>query len=113
MNNSTEEDEQIAFVEYLQWMKIPHFHIANGGFRHVKEAKKLKRLGVCAGVPDLFLPVPSGGRHGLFIEMKRVKGGVVAPKQRIWLKDLDYWGYGAEVAAGCEKAIETLERYLK
>ena len=113
MNNGTEDDEQIAFVEYLQWMKIPHFHIANGGFRNAREAARLKRAGVCAGVPDLFLPVPSGGRHGLFIEMKRVKGGIVSPNQKIWLRDLDLWGYGAQVTAGCERAIEALESYLK
>ena len=46
------------------------YHIPNGGRRDAKEAAHLKRQGVRAGVPDLCLPVPRGGFHGLYIELK-------------------------------------------
>lgn len=45
-------------------------HIPNGGSRNQLEAANLKRQGVKAGVPDLCLPVPRNGKHGLYVEMK-------------------------------------------
>ena len=41
------------------------YHIPNGGSRNRLEAANLKRQGVKAGVPDLCLPVPKDGYHGL------------------------------------------------
>ena len=38
------------------------------------QAKIAKGQGMLSGVPDLFLPVPKNGYHGLFIEMKSEKG---------------------------------------
>ena len=49
------------------------FHIPNGGSRNKLEASNLKKQGVKAGVPDLFLPVGRGSYHGLFIELKSAK----------------------------------------
>ena len=46
------------------------YHIPNGGSRNKAEAANLKRQGVRAGVPDLFLPVARGGYHGPYIELK-------------------------------------------
>ncbi len=46
-------------------------HIPNGGERNLAVAGKLKAEGVKAGVWDLFLPLPRGGYHGLYIEMKK------------------------------------------
>lgn len=33
-------------------------------------ALRMKREGVVAGVPDLFLSLPRGGWHGMYIEIK-------------------------------------------
>lgn len=79
--NHIEDNEQICLMEWAaaQSVKFPElsliFHIPNGGKRNAREAARFKRMGVKADVPDLFLPVPRGDCHGLFIEMKAPKGG--------------------------------------
>ena len=93
-------------------IKLLH-HIPNGGSRNKIEAVNLKRQGVKAGVPDLHLPVPRGGHHGLYIEMKRADGGTLSPHQREWLKALDGQGYKVAVCHGWEEAREVLECYLR
>ena len=74
-----EEGEQITLFEWVNWMsgRIPELemllHIPNGGKRNKLEAIRLKREGVRAGVPDLFLPVARGKYHGMFVELKAGK----------------------------------------
>ena len=66
-----EAEEQAALFRWalLSRGRIPEldllFHIPNGGSRHPREAANLKRQGVKAGVPDLFLPIARGKYHGL------------------------------------------------
>lgn len=88
------------------------FAIPNGGFRTKRTAALLKRTGTKAGVPDLCLPVPRGGFCGLYIEMKRRAGGVVAPAQREWHTRLRMYGHMVEVCRGHEEAIAVLRDYL-
>lgn len=89
------------------------FHaIPNGGFRSRRTAGLLKAEGVRPGVPDYSLPVPRGGAHGLYIELKRVKGGRVEPEQRTWLADLTEQGYRAVVCRGWEQAWAEIRDYL-
>ena len=64
---SSEAMEQVSLIDWCEFKHIPIFHIPNGGSRNVKAAKNLKRQGVKAGVPDLFVPVARRGCHGLFI----------------------------------------------
>ena len=87
------------------------YHIPNGGKRDAKEAANLKRQGVKAGVPDLCLPVPRGGFHGLYIELK---AGTNKPteKQTEWLAALDKQGYATFVCYGWQQAKEVIEKYL-
>lgn len=89
------------------------FHIPNGGSRNKIEAAKLKRQGVRAGVPDIFLPAARGGYHGLFIELKRQTGGKVSREQEEMIKALRAQGYRAEVCRGWDEARETIQRYLE
>ena len=87
MSHPTEHQEQVALIHWAKMRSatLPElgllFAIPNGGERHLFVAKKLKAEGVKPGTPDLCLPVARGGYHGLFIEMKRMKGGRVT-KQR-------------------------------
>lgn len=114
----TEGEEQRMLFEWIELKKRKYpelglcFHIPNGGSRNLLEAHNLKTQGVKAGVPDLFLPVPSGSWHGLFIELKRQKGGRVSDKQRQWLTDLEKEGYRAELAFGWKDASEIILNYL-
>lgn len=71
-------------------LKLLH-HIPNGGSRNKAEAAHLKRQGVKAGVPDIFLPVARGGYHGLYIELKFGKNKT-SKNQDKWLSALSAQG---------------------
>lgn len=113
-----EEDEQIMLFRWAAWQSgsIPElrllYHVPNGGSRHPAEAARLKAAGVKSGVPDLCLPVPRGHWHGLYIELKRVKGGRISPEQTEWLDALIKQGYSASVCRGWEEAKDEILRYL-
>lgn len=108
----TEDQEQIKLVTWMTKQGIKFYAIPNGGKRFMAEAVKFKRCGVISGVPDLCVPIPSGSYHGLYIELKRQKGGVLSITQREWLHFLREKGYYAEVAHGCAEAIEIITHYL-
>lgn len=119
MINRLEADEQkdIFYTAYLMRNVYPElrllFAIPNGGSRHPAEAAHLQQQGVKAGIPDMCLPVARGGYHGLYIELKRVKGGKVSEKQMQWINDLNAQGYLAKVCYGADDALETLKKYLR
>lgn len=114
--------ESIEQIMLMQWCKrnaktIPQldkiFAIPNGGLRNKSTAAKLKLEGVKKGVPDLFLAVPNKYFHGLFIEMKRIKGGVLSKEQKIWKELLTAEGYCWFVAKGFQEGKAIIEEYLK
>ena len=117
MSRQYEASEQSALIDWSMRCrgKYPElsllFHIPNGGSRNKIEAANLKRQGVKAGVPDLFLPVPCGGYHGLFIEMKYGKNKPT-DAQREWMAALNEQGYLAVMCYGFEDSRNTIERYL-
>lgn len=89
------------------------FHVPNGGGRSKAEAGRFKMEGVKAGVPDIFLPVPRGNYHGMFIEMKKRKGGKVSAEQKVWISELNAQGYYAVVAFGWDEASSCIIDYLE
>ena len=94
----------------LAWL----YHIPNGGKRDPKTAARLKAEGVKAGVPDLCLPVPRKGFHGLYIELKDVPTSCKAtPAQLGWLAGLSALGYSTHVCHGWEAARDVLLEYLR
>lgn len=114
----TEEQEQIAL---MQWAKLQEnvypelamlFHIPNGGKRSRTEAARFKAAGVKAGVPDLFLPVPRGNYHGLWIEMK-IKPNKPTQNQLDWIFNLRERNYACEICYSFLEASEAILRYLK
>lgn len=118
--NHEEEREQTAFFAWaddlVRTNLVPElgmlFAVPNGGKRNVREAARLKRAGVKAGVPDVFLDYPSKGFHGLRIEFKRVKGGRATPDQISWLTIFRALGYSAVIANGCAEAQSIVLAYL-
>lgn len=105
----TEHFEQREFV---RWFRQTHpgtriFAIPNGGVRSVATAGRLKAEGVTAGVPDLFIPA-----LGLWIEMKRIKGGSLSPDQKDWIAYLEQCGYRCIVAKGMADAVEKVCKIL-
>jgi hypothetical protein len=117
-NGPVEADEQMMLMKWAAYSrgKYPElamlFHIPNGGSRNRIEAARLKAQGVCPGVPDLCLPVARGAYHGLFIELKRQKGGRLSDEQKGWLDALGRNGYRAIRCDGWAKAAEEIARYL-
>lgn len=108
----TEDQEQIKLVTWLIMNRIRFYAIPNGGKRGFLEAAKLKRCGVSPGVPDICIPVPTKTHHGLYLELKRVKGGKTSIYQAEWLNYLREVGYYAEVAKGFDEAKELVTHYL-
>lgn len=88
------------------------FAIPNGGARDAVTGARLRAEGVKRGVPDLCLPVRRNAWAGLWIEMKTISGGRVAPEQADWHQFLKSQGYAVMVAKGYEEAIAALVLYL-
>ena len=112
----SEHIDQCLVVEWYrrQYPKQANllFAIPNGGDRHIATAVKLKREGVLAGVSDLFLMIPAGGYHGLFLEMK-AKGGRVSDAQKAFIQSALDMGYQAQVAFGFSEAQIVIQNYLQ
>ena len=64
-------------------------------------------------MPDIFLPVPRKGFHGLYMELNRQKGGVVSESQSKWLGALMERGYMTSVCYGVDQAIKVIKEYLE
>jgi len=111
---TTEADEQKALMQWAKWQEGRYselkllYHCPNGGTRNKLEAANLKRQGVKAGVPDLFLPVPRSPKHGLFIEMK-VGRNKCTDNQKKWIRNLLEQGYEVKVCYSCEEAIQVIK----
>lgn len=98
----------------LKWPELAlMYHIPNGGSRNKIEASRLKAQGVKRGVPDICLPVPRGGYHGMYIEMKRQQGGTVSTEQKDYIEALRNQGYRVEVCKGFQAAADVIEEYME
>ena len=102
----TEHEEQRELVKWFRqsFDGVRIFAIPNGGARSITTAAKLKVEGVSAGVPDLYVPA-----WKLWIEMKRVKGGVVDKAQKDWHDYLTAIGDRVIVCRGADEAKRMIE----
>lgn len=93
--------------------------IPNGGARgNDSETNKirgamLKAEGVKKGVPDIFLPVPLNGFHGLYIEMKVADPtkGRPSAEQLAFMETVGKLGYAWAICYGAEQAKQVIARY--
>lgn len=112
----SEHDEQAQLVNMVEAVfpavSALLFAIPNGANKSPVARLRFKAEGLRSGVPDMFLALPAGRWHGLFIEMKRRRGGTVSPEQKAYIEALRAQGYRAEVCRGCDEALEVLRDYL-
>ena len=113
----SEATEQMRVIDWCRWHENRYpalkmiYHVPNGGSRNKLEAQNLKAEGVKAGVPDLHLPVPAAGYHGLYVEMKWGKNKTT-DNQDWWLEELARQGYKTEVCYSAEAALIEITKYL-
>ena len=122
----TEYQEQVTVISWCRGRaaitgdrRLELVHGDSSGVRvPIGCAVKMKRAGAIKGWPDLFLPVPCESQHGqyyccgLFIELKRRRGGVGSKEQKEIHELLREQGYKVEVAKGAEAAISVISEYL-
>jgi hypothetical protein len=111
-----EHIEQSMLVKWFRF-QYPQIYkclwaIPNGGLRKITTAIRLKQEGALAGVSDLFLMIPKGEFHGMFIEMK-APGGKLQPNQKEFQLLAKSMGYEAVTCYGYEEAKESIKKYLQ
>jgi hypothetical protein len=121
----TERQEHDKVVSWARLMvetgQEPRLRFLRSGFEGIRLTMgvrmQVKRQSIATGCPDLFLAVPMwyatrDPSHGLFVELKRLKGGTVSSEQAIMIGDLQSFGYKAIVCRGADHAISEIKRYL-
>ena len=110
--------ESMTQCRCVRWFRLQYpaignllFAVPNGGRRGKVEACILKAEGVVAGVADMLLLVPSGGWHGLAIEMK-TETGRQSPSQREWQQLVEKVGYRYVVCRTIDEFINEVNKYL-
>lgn len=115
------QPEAIEQEKVIKWARdnennYPFLWLLHSSLNGVKlsknQAGRAKTQGMLSGVPDLFLPVPKNGFHGLYIEMKSEKGRVSVSQSR-FLSVTNELGYQSIVCYSSEDAIEKINEYLK
>lgn len=119
MIQPTESQEQKALIVWWsfahQQFGVPETVLMacpSQAARSLRGGARMKAEGYRAGTPDLFLAIPRGERHGLFIEMKRCDGGTLSESQKLMLCDLGSQGYLTAVCHGAAAAKQTIAEYL-
>lgn len=86
--------------------------IPNGGHRFLLTAVILKKEGMHAGAPDLFLFAPRRGLHGLALELKTPEG-TLSFSQRLFETHLKSQGYAWACCRSAREAVAFITEYLK
>ena len=120
-----EDDEAIAFADWLRARNIPSTHIANeigGSSKAAKvRALKAKRMGQTAGVWDyeIFIPVKSlvtgevDAYQEVRVELKRTKGSTTSPAQKKWGEIYELSGIPCAICKGAKAAIEFVQGVIE
>jgi hypothetical protein len=115
----SEHEEQCAVVQWWDAWAPAHgydrrllFAIPNGSNKSPAARMKFQREGLRAGVPDLMLSISRMDFHGMFIEMKRVRGSVTSDDQLEYGNLLVKRGYRVALCHGADAAIKVIEDYL-
>ena len=114
--NNGEGLEQKLFFDWLKLAKpmarALTFAIPNGGKRDELVGFILKQQGVTAGVPDVYMAVPTDFYPGLFIEFKYGSNKLTGVQQ-VFIARLREAGYRVDVCYSFEEARNVVLEYLK
>lgn len=119
-NTPLESLEQKTLVAWLEMQGLLFTAIPNSTYTTSWAVKRRNyEQGLRKGLPDLVIVIPperaaSGLGRVIFVELKRVKGGVVSPEQKKWIAALNAVGgtVDAFVAHGADEAIEEIARVI-
>lgn len=116
-----ERVEQARFVGWLESQGLLFSATAQSTYTTSWSQKRLNHAtGLRKGVPDMLVIIPieravDGIGRVVFVEMKRVKGGVVSKEQKEWvqaLRSINSNQVGALVARGADEAIDAISRIM-
>jgi len=115
----TEYSEQCAIFRLAQlhsrqYQELQFMSGSLSGVRlSIGVAMKAKKAGCLRkGTADIFLPVRRNGYSGLFLELKRVKGGKILPEQLTFAAFVANQGYMHRFAYGADAAWKIIMDYL-
>lgn len=100
----------MQFIKAHPVLRKVTIHIPNEGKRDAYYGNKLRMMGMCAGVFDLFLALPRRGYHGAWLELKS-QDGTVSDDQRAFGESMLEQGYFIRVCYSIEQTIEVIEWY--
>lgn len=112
------EQEQVFIWIRANQIKYPKLQLAYATLNGVRLSPlvmaKAKGQGNRKGVSDIVLPARSADRRhsGLYLELKRYKGGKLSKEQEAFLLGVMAEGYKAVIARGHREAINELKQYL-
>lgn len=115
MKIKNEDIQQIKALDCLRHyypdIASAAIHIANQRKTTALYGSLLKRMGVKAGVPDLFWPKPQKTFHGLWIEVKTEQGRI-SVEQAKFISKTEADGYFACVCFGAQDVVDTVCGYF-
>jgi len=123
--NKSEEQTHIAICKYLK-LQYPNvlFTSESSGIRlSIGQAKRLKAMRSCSGLPDIMIFEPRKSYYGLFLEVKRegtkiykkdgdLRKDAHIQEQEEILHQLKQRGYLAEFVVGFEEAKSIIDYYF-
>ena len=114
----TEHQEQAAFFKWWrEYAPLKHIHvklcfcIPNSSALSATGRLYKWNEGLTAGVSDIFLAIPKGGYHGLFIEMKRT-GSYATADQKEFSAAVSEKKYATALCYSSGEAIDKVQGYL-
>lgn len=131
-----ESEEQKALFRWLELVRVPvpratdigrddwislseiAFAVPNGAVlagdtrQRARHMANLKAQGFRNGVADVVVPIPTVRYHGLFIELKRLKGSKTSDAQIDFAALMRRLDYRVEICKGWEAARDVVVNYL-
>jgi hypothetical protein len=105
----------VAIADWLRQRGYAFLHTPNEGKRSMWAARRLRREGMSAGVPDFLLLSRAGGKpwvhvRGIAVEVK-VGRDRLSPAQRDWFARLHAAGWAAIVARSLDDTVRYIAQH--